>query len=391
MDANLHLHIDCRAGMAGDMFLAAFAHLGVDLAPLESLFREAGLDISLETREENRSAGMGRRVDIRAPDAQPLRHLADLTAIVQRLACPQAVRDRSIAALARLAEAEAEAHGCRVEEIHFHEVGAADTLADVVGTFWALDRLGATRVTSTPLPWFSGTVECEHGVIPLPAPAVLALIRGLPVFPTEETTELITPTGALIGSCLIREYAPETGAFSGPHGQLVACGTGYGSRPAPRGLRLFLLRGGNSPHMEHDVVMQIETHLDHLTGEELAHAMEGIMASGALDVLWLPGIMKKGRPGGALRALCREEHLETVRSAVFRHTHTLGLREIRLARTLLPRRGGSAVVDGECLSAKVYTLDGTEYARPEYEAMARRARSTGGSIANLRLGGSKAE
>lgn len=379
--------------MAGDMFLAAFAHIGCDLTPLEALFLEAGLELSIVVHEENRAAGAGCRVEILSPTAQPLRHLSDLTDIVARLSCPDVVKARSVAALTRLAEAEAEAHSCPVERVHFHEVGAVDTLADVVGVFWALDRLGVTHVTASPLPWFSGTVECEHGTIPLPAPATLALMRGLPVFPTEETSELITPTGALVGGFMMRNMAAPGGTFTGPRGEIVACGTGYGSRPAPRGLRLLLLKeqgedvaGTPENATTREVVIQLEAHLDHLTGEELAHAMECLMETGALDVLWLPGIMKKGRPGGALRVLCRDEALPSVRAAFFRHTHTLGLRESRLERVILPRREGALRVDGEPLAAKAYRVDGVTYLRPEYEDLAAQARRSGGSIVSLRVG-----
>lgn len=385
------LHIDCRAGMAGDMYLAALAHLGVDLLPLEALFAAAGVTIRIAVHEENRDAGMGRRVEIHAPNPQPMRHLADLTDITERLVCPSGVKTRSIDAFRCLAAAEAAVHGCSVDEIHFHEVGAADTLVDVVGTFWALERLGISRVTSTSLPWFTGTVACEHGVIPLPAPATLELMRGLPVFATDFTQEMITPTGALIIGSLLNEYASPGAAFTGPSGTLLRCGTGYGSRPFPRGLRLVLLEEreisvGGDARMTRDTVEVLESHIDHLTGEEIGHALTALMDAGAKDALWLPGIMKKGRPGGALRVLCDAGRLDAVEAAFFRHTHTLGIRHCSMERHLLPREAASVVVEGRTLPAKAYTLEGGAYIRPEHDALADLARARLKGTPAFRLG-----
>ena len=377
--------------MAGDMYLAAFAHLGVDITPLEGLFAAAGISIHVHVQEENRDAGMGRRVDIHAPGVQPMRHLADLVAITERLACSPEVTARSIDAFQRLAAAEAAVHGCSVDAIHFHEVGAVDTLVDVVGAFWALEQVDASRVTSTPLPWFTGTVTCEHGVIPLPAPATLELMRGLPVFATDFTQEMITPTGALILGSLLHAYASPGAAFTGPSGTLVRCGTGYGTRPFPRGLRLVLLEEDDTPALHaqgttSDTVEVLESHIDHLTGEEIGHALTAIMQAGAKDVLWLPGIMKKGRPGGALRVLCDAAHLDAVEAAFFRHTHTLGLRHCSMERRLLPREAGTITLAGQTLPAKTYTLEGEGYIRPEHDALADLACARSKGTPAFRLG-----
>ena len=232
------------------------------------------------------------------------------------------VRHKALAVLEALTLAEAEAHGIAPEEVHFHEVGAVDTLVDILGACWALDQLGVERVTACALPWFGGSITCAHGEIPLPAPATANLMRGLPVYPTDAKTELVTPTGAALARVLVDEFV------EGPEGRLLAMGTGYGARPAPTGLRAWLVEAREPRQADHgqggeEDVMQLECHLDHLTGEELGTALEQLAAAAdVLDVLWLPGTGKKNRPAGLLRVLCRPADTENVARAVLRHTHT---------------------------------------------------------------------
>ena len=280
------LHLDCPAGIAGDMFLAAMADLGVELAPLRGAFAGAGIDVEITALDARDKGISGKRMHIAAPHVQPLRHLAELTCIVRALPFTQNVRTRSEAALNRLAEVEARVHGCTVEEVHFHEVGAVDTLVDVVGAFWALETLGVSRVTCSHLPWFSGTVQCAHGLMPLPAPATAILLQGKPVYPTEFMGELITPTGALLLDRMVDEFT------SGPSGCLERSGLGLGSMELPtvNGLRALLL-AGEGPGLER--VMVLETNVDHLTGEEIGGVFNVLLDAGALDVLFLPGVMKK--------------------------------------------------------------------------------------------------
>jgi len=293
------LHLDCPAGIAGDMFLAAMADLGVDLAPLRAAFAKAGVDVEITALEARDKGIRGKRMHIAAPHAQPLRHLADLTAIVRALPFSENVRSRSEASLERLAEVEARVHGCAVADVHFHEVGAVDTMVDVVGAFWALEELGVSRVTCSRLPWFSGTVQCAHGLMPLPAPATTVLLQGKPVYPTELVGELITPTGALLLDRMVDEFT------SGPSGCLERSGLGLGTMELPtvNGLRVLLL-AGDGPGLERVTVL--ETNVDHLTGEEIGGVFGVLLDAGALDVLFLPGVMKKkparGTFAGAVQA-----------------------------------------------------------------------------------------
>ena len=364
----MDLYLDCGNGISGDMTLAALVHLGLDIAPLASALARAGVNCRIETWPETRVGGPGRRVDVSWDEVQPLRHPADIAAVFAVLDMGGAARQRALAVLEALTLAEAEAHQIPPEEVHFHEVGAIDTLVDIAGACWGLEQLGVRRVTASPLPWFSGMVQCAHGLIPLPAPAAAWLMRGKPVRPTDAREELVTPTGAALVHVLVDEFT------DGPLGVLRALGTGYGSRPARGGLRAWLAepapeavshaRGGR------EQVLQLETHLDHLSGEELGMALTALAASPeVLDVLWLPGIGKKNRPAGLLRVLCRPEDEEGVSLGVLRHTHSLGLRRQCLERLVLPREAAELIDAGERLEAKAYILEGRRLVRAEAEAV----------------------
>ncbi len=382
----MEMYWDCANGISGDMTLAALAHLGVDFTPLTARLAQAGVACVVECREEERAGGPGFRVDVRwQEEAQPLRHPADIADIFRRVTVAERVRERALAVLDALARAEAQAHRIPVEEVHFHEVGAVDTLVDILGVCWGLEELGVERVTASHLPWFGGSIDCAHGRIPLPAPATACLMRGKPVRPTGAQTELVTPTGAALAHALVEDFS------DGPRGRLGRLGTGYGSRPAPAGLRVwevFPASGGAQVCGGREEVCQLECHLDHLSGEELGQAIEALAAAPAvLDVLWLAGTGKKNRPSGALRILCLPEAQEEALRLVFRHTHSLGVRVLRLERVVLPRTAGAAVCDGERMPAKCYELEGRPYVRPEADALARHAAGQGLGMPALRFSG----
>lgn len=380
----MEMYWDCANGISGDMTLAALAHLGVDFAPLTAHLAQAGVACVVECREENRAGGPGFRADVRwQAEEQPLRHPADIAAIFRRVAVAERVRTRALAVLEALAQAEAQAHRIPVEKVHFHEVGAVDTLVDILGVCWGLEELGAERVTASPLPWFGGSIDCAHGRIPLPAPATACLMQGKPVRPSDARTELVTPTGAALVHALVDSFS------DGPQGRLGRLGTGYGSRPAPAGLRIWEVHAAAADVQGcggREDVCQLECHLDHLSGEELGQAIEALAASPAvLDVLWLAGTGKKNRPSGALRVLCLPAAQEEALRLVFRHTHSLGVRLQRLQRVVLPRSADWLTRDGVRLPAKRYELEGRAYIRAEADALARCAAERGLGMPALRL------
>ncbi|BBD08810.1 LarC family nickel insertion protein [Desulfovibrio ferrophilus] len=232
------LFIDCRFGLGGDMFLAALADMGLNLQPLVKALGQAGISIALDAPEVRVHGLAGRRLSIDAPGVQPLRHLPEIMSIVERLPLSEVVRGRVATAFVRLAEVEAKMHGIGVDEVHFHEVGAVDTLIDVAGAFYGLEALGVTRVLCSTLPWFGGKVECAHGTLPLPAPATLELMKGKPVSPTEFELEILTPTGALIIDQVVDEFV------HGPEGVVRQVGRSFGTHDLGQGcggLRLVLL------------------------------------------------------------------------------------------------------------------------------------------------------
>lgn len=375
----MRLYLDLSYGIGGDMLLAALADAGLDLAPLEAMFQDAGLTAAVAAVAETRRGIAGKRLILEQAEDQPLRTLADIQAVLDRLPLNDRARERSRDAFRRLAEVEAAVHGCEVASIHFHEVGAVDTLVDVVGAIWGFDVLGVTEARASAIPWFTGTVTCAHGEISLPAPAVLRLLEDKPVRPSSFTREMVTPTGALLLDTLVDGFDHDGAA--GPSGRLHAAGLGYGMCDTGGGLRLYLLE---EEPASSDTVWVLESHIDHLSGEELGRAFEGIMAAGALDVLALHGIMKKNRPAVALRVVCDDAHLQAVEAAFFAQTLTLGIRRTRTERTILPRTATTMHTPWGDIRAKAYTLAGQTFIAPEDDALAELAIHTGHSTAALR-------
>ena len=381
----MYLYLQCPTGISGDMFLAAMADLGLDLDPLARLLTVAGLEVRIQTSQSHCCGLTGTRVQVEPLQAgPPLRTLDQIRPLIATSGFSPGVRARAEQAFKHLAQVEADVHGVPVSQVHFHEVGAVDTLVDILGCFWALESLGVDTVTCSPLPWFQGQVECAHGMLPLPAPATVRLLRGKPVFSTTFEVELITPTGALI----VDQIA--SGFGSAPNGTLLNSGTGWGDMdlsPTPNGLRVFTF----SPDMNvqsrgEDVqrVVVLESNIDHLTGEELGGIYAPLLAAGALDVIYLPGVMKKNRPGGLLQVICLPQDLAPVQDCLVEQTMTLGFRRREMDRVVLPRREESIRTDLGQVQSKTASWQGEEWARPEFEALQELARKTGRSVVQLR-------
>ncbi len=389
----MYIYCDCEAGISGDMFLGALCHLGLDLAPLEGMLQKVGIDCQIKTWQENRAAGPGFRVDVSWPEEQPLRHPSDIAKIFSAVDISPWVREQALAVLDALTLAEAHAHAIPKEQVHFHEVGAIDTVVDILGAVWGLEQLRVQKVICSALPWFTGTVECEHGLLPLPAPATAFLLKDKPICHTWSRhewlskSELVTPTGAALAHVLGQSFAlPPSGTRSG-------LGTGYGSRQAPVGLRLWLIQEDDTiksdAEQTQEDILQLESHVDHLNGEELGACLTALSAMPeVVDVLWLSGLGKKNRPSGLLRVLCLPEHHAVVEHAFFTHTHTLGIRHNLLKRTILPRTQGtitSSATLTALLPAKEYSLHGQTWLRPESDALQERAATLHVGMPALRM------
>lgn len=257
--------------------------------------------------------------------------------LIQDLPLPRPVRDRAAAVYGLLAQAEARAHGVPVEEVHFHEVGAMDAVADVVGVCLLLHLLSPDRVIASPVTVGSGTVRTAHGLLPVPAPATACLLEGIPVTAGDIAAELCTPTGA----ALLRTFAGDFGPM--PAGVLLGCGHGCGTKDFPRAncVRAFLLEedgrvaGSGGSEGPNDAVTELKANIDDMTGEALGFAMEALLAAGALDVSYQPIQMKKNRPGVLLTCLCRPAEADRLAKEILRHTTTFGVRRTDCARYAL--------------------------------------------------------
>lgn len=382
----MYLHLDCAGGINGGMLLAALAHLGVDFAPLTAALLSVGVDCRLEISPELRDGGPGRVASaVWNAAAGRLRRPPDIAAVFDAVDVPARARALAHEALEALTGAEAYARRIPPENVRFHEAAAVEALVGFLGAAFGIVRLGVERVTASALPWFGGSVEGAHGPIPLPAPATAYLLRGKPVFASGAREELITAAGAAMLEALVKKFVP------GPVGVPVSMGTGYGSGSSSMGLRAWLVKTGDggADHAlgGHEPVVQLESHIDHLNGEDLGLALQALSAMPeVLDVLWLPGVGKKNRPAGLLRVLCLPPQREAVTNAVLRHTHTLGLRMQTLERVVAPRRAAQATVAGHCLAAKEYVVEGEAYVRPEADALAELAHNLGVGVPALRNG-----
>lgn len=298
-----------------------------------------------------------------------------------------AVRDRSLKVFARLAEAEGRVHGVPAEDVRFHEVGAVDSIADIVGACWALDHLGVARVSFDPLPLGRGTVRCAHGVYPVPAPAVIELLRGLPVAGSGEEGEMVTPTGA----ALLTEWRTDPEC---PPGRITRVGLGFGHRgwpDRPNVLRATLLETGEPPEEGRDDVLLLETDLDDAVPEIIGALTGRLLEAGAADVATMPLFMKKQRPGVRLSVLCDPARREPMLDLIFRESGTLGVRESRVRRTILERREETVSTPYGPVRVKIGTWRGRDVVRkPEFDDCVRLAGEAGEPVSVVRAAAARA-
>jgi uncharacterized protein (TIGR00299 family) protein len=363
------------------MLLAALLDAGADAERVRAGL--AGLAVpglALHVERARRHGIDAARVEVSAAADQPPRSWAQVRDLVTGAELPDAARAPALEAFRRLAEAEGRVHGVSPEEVHFHEVGAADALAEVCGVALALEELGAPEVVCSPLPLARGTVVAAHGRLPLPAPAVLELLRGAPVHGVDAEAETVTPTGAALVAALSARF----GAL--PAVRLRGVGYGAGARDLPSRpnlVRVVLGERVEEPGGDGRVSL-LETNLDDVVPELVPDAAAASFAAGALDVWTTPAQMKKGRPGVVLSALARPEDERAVAAAMARETGTLGVRMADLRRLELERDWRTVAVAGESVRVKVGRLghDQTSLA-PEHEDCRRVAKLTGRSVREI--------
>ena len=347
-----HLHLDCPSGISGDMFAAALLDLGVPL----SLFQDAiqGLHLPekviLKMERSLRGGLAGTRFLVDTPHEHNSHHhshphdhchehehgrsWAQIRTLLQNSHLTPPVKETAIKIFHRVAEAEARLHGKLVDEVHFHEVGAVDSIVDIVVASIGIHHLGLPHVTASIPVEGTGTIQCAHGSFPLPAPATAEILRGIPLRQIDISAELTTPTGAAILAQLVRHFGPLENFAT----EKIGYGLGTRDLPGrPNVLRTFLGHASNLPSSSHESVIEIRTHLDDITGEHLAHAIDRLMEAGALDASALPILMKKGRPGYLLTVLALPKDSERLASLVLRETTAFGLRLERVERRTLRR------------------------------------------------------
>lgn len=371
-------YFDCFSGAAGDMILAALVHAGLELEILRALLPKLGLTgVQIDAQRVQRGGLAATHVEVRVdPQAACAhRHLPDILGLIDRAGLPERVAARARRVFTRLAEAEAAVHGVDVGRVHFHEVGAADAIVDVVGACVGIDTLGLERIICSPIPTGTGTVRCAHGVLPLPAPATAELLRGVPLAACDEPAELTTPTGAALLTTLAEGYGPV------PAMRVESIGYGAGMREGqtrPNVLRLLVGELDETVHEPAERIVVLETQVDDATGQTVAHALGRALEAGALDAFAVPILMKKGRPGQLLTVLCQPADADALAGVLFRETTTFGVRRHECIRSVLARAQVTVTTPFGSIRVKVGTRGGeTIQAWPEYEDCAAAARAHG--------------
>lgn len=402
------IYLDCSMGAAGDMLMAAL----LELLPEKDTFLQKmqslglpGLEISAEPSVKCGITGTHMRVLIHgeeeghphehaaeahahshadAPEAahahvhvHPHHHtdLNELTHRISHLNVSEAVRSNILAVYQSIADAESRVHGVPVEQIHFHEVGSLDALADVTGVCLLMELLAPEQVLASPVHVGSGQVRCAHGILPVPAPATALLLEGIPIYGGSIRGELCTPTGA----ALLRRFVTRFGPL--PPMRVEKTGYGMGTKDFEAANCVRAMLGQTEESAGH--ILELACNLDDMTPEAVGFAMEQLFAAGALDVYTTPIGMKKNRPGVLLTCMCREDNREAMLRTIFRHTSTLGVRVSVCDRYTLSRRQYAVQTpDGE-IRVKESSGWGVLRRKAEFEDLARIARQTGKSIAEV--------
>lgn len=370
-------YFDCFSGISGNMILGALLDAGLELEALKEALAELGLSgYEIEARKVLKRYIAGTLVDVKVQEEGVERHLGDILDILEESSLPGEIKETCGKIFTRLAEAEARVHGLDVEDIHFHEVGGLDAIVDVVGSVVGLALLGVEEVYSSAVHLGTGFVECAHGKLPVPTPATLELVKGVPTYGRDIEAELTTPTGAAIITTLA------CGFGQAPLMAVEAIGYGAGHRdlPIPNLLRISIGEATRPKERgyEEDVVTVVEANSDNMNPELYEHVMERLFEKGALDVFLTPIQMKKNRPAVKLSVLLREEDLSRVLDVLFDETTTLGVRLFEARRKKLSRE--SIVVEtryGE-VGVKLGKLgDVVKNISPEYEDCRRIASQLG--------------
>ena len=393
------IYLDCSMGAAGDMLMAALYELLDDKQTFLDTMRGLGLpgiEISAEPAVKCGITGTHMKVLVHGSEELDALHdhlhehahehshdhehhhhtgLHEIEHLLSHLDLPQTVRDDALAVYHRIAEAESKVHRRPVDQIHFHEVGTLDALADVVGVCLLMHLLAPEKVYASSVHVGCGQVKCAHGILPVPAPATALLLAGVPIYGGAIQGELCTPTGA----ALLTHFVTKFGEL--PSMQLLKSGYGMGTKDFPAANCVRAMLGEQDAPAEE--ILELSCNLDDCTGETIGFSMEQLLDAGALDVYWTSVGMKKNRPGILLTCMCRPLDREKMVELLFRHTTTLGVRESAFRRYTLSRESKTIQTPDGDIRVKVSTGYGVAREKPEFEDLAKIARKTGKSLSEL--------
>ena len=372
-------YADCFSGISGDMFLAALLDAGLPLEVLQAGVAKLNLPEKVELRlsETHKGALRAANLEVIVPHSHKHRHLADILDILNNSQLSASVKGTAGRIFTLLAEAESRVHGEPVEQIHFHEVGALDSIVDVTGAVLGLEALGIERLYASALPYGSGTINSGHGLLPLPAPATLEVLRlaQAPLTPSSAQVELVTPTGAAILAALA--------TFERPSLTVTGVGVGAGKRdlPWPNLMRLIV---GKMPSSGAAEMVQLETNIDDMNPQFYGYIMEKLFAAGARDVFLTPIQMKKNRPGTLLGVIALRRDEAALAELILRETSTLGLRVQPIDRYAAQREFRQIQTPYGSLTIKEKILDGKVIQSvPEYDECVRMAKENSVSLADI--------
>lgn len=373
------LYFDCFSGVSGDMTLGALLSLGLPGEHLLGELKKLALEnYSVEIFSGTRSGIAATGVEVRVGGRRDQhRHFADIRGLIQESALEPRVKEISLEIFRRLAEAEAKVHDKSVDEVHFHEVGAVDSIVDIVGTAVGVAFFGPEKILSSELPMGRGFVNCQHGRLPLPAPATVEVLKGYPVKNVEVEGELVTPTGASIVAAL------SSGVCPWPGGTVRAVGYGLGRNEFPDRPNLLRLLLCDVPgDYETDRAAVVEANIDDMNPEFYGYLMERLFGEGALDVSLSHLLMKKGRPGILLRVIAEEKDAERLGEVILKETTTLGVRSYAVSRKKLPR----SIAEVETKYGRIRVkISGDRRFQPEYDDCRRIALEQGVPIQEVYL------
>lgn len=360
----MQIYFDCFSGISGDMTLGAFIDLGVPVTWLkEALSRLPLENFDITVEDISRNGIKAKNVFVHdGENAHPMDY-NKIKSLIGSSPLSENVKNLSLTIFEKIAGAESKIHGCPKETIHFHEVGGIDAVVDIVGTALCVDYLGIKKITASKIPTGRGFVNCSHGTIPVPAPATIAILKGIPVYGVDIDKEIVTPTGAAIVAALSESF--------GDMPEMIVDNIGYGSGKRELSGQPNLLRivaGEYQENTDHEEIVIIETAIDDMNPEIYGYLMERLFDDGALDVYWQPVYMKKNRPGIVVTVLCTAEKREALVDRILAETTTSGVKFFNAKRKILERN----VIEidtcfGKIPAKEIIGADGIASVVPEYE------------------------